>query len=55
MITKNRQMGREAIEEYLNPLNGYRGMLAYKGKEVKDHIKANRAHLKKQVEENHSK
>lgn len=43
----NRFQHREAIEDYLNPLNGYRGKLQAQGKEVKNHIKANRAALRK--------
>ena len=42
MITYNRHQGRDAIEDILNPLNGHRGQLAYKGKEVKNHMKMHR-------------
>lgn len=42
----NRYKHREAIEDVLNPLNGYRGKLQAQGKEVKDHIMQNRFALK---------
>tara|TARA_B110000305_G_C19042487_1_gene448860 strand:+ start:107 stop:319 length:213 start_codon:yes stop_codon:yes gene_type:complete len=55
MITYNRHQGRDAIEDILNPLNGYRGQQAYKGKEVKNHMKQHRASLNKIAEKNHQK
>lgn len=39
----------------MTPLNGYRGEQAYKGKELKNHMKANRASLNKIAEKNHKK
>ena len=42
----NRYKTREAIEDMLNPLNGFRGKLEAQGKNVKDHIKQNRMSLK---------
>jgi hypothetical protein len=44
-------MKRDAIEDFLNPLNGYRGQLAHQGKEVKDHRVLNREMLRKKTEE----
>jgi hypothetical protein len=43
----NRFNKREQIEDMLHPLNGLRGKLEAQGKEVKDHIKANRMALRK--------
>ena len=48
-IVQNRHMQRTAIEDCLNPINGYRGALAAKGKEVKNHMKEQRELLKKKT------
>ena len=47
----NRYKAREAIEDVLHPLNGYRGKLEAQGKQVKDHIKQNRMSLKNKEQE----
>jgi hypothetical protein len=54
-IVQNRQMQRSAIEDILNPINGYRGALAAKGKEVKNHMKEQRELIKKKTLENQQK
>jgi len=46
-MKKTRYSERTAIEDFINPLNGYRGKLEAQGKEVKNHIKENRIALKK--------
>ena len=51
-IVQNRHMQRAAIEDILNPINGYRGALAAKGKEPKNHMKEQRELLKKKTQEN---
>ena len=47
MIQKNRHMQREAIEDFLNPLNGYRGQLIAQGKTPINHMKKHREALRK--------
>lgn len=51
-IIKNRHMQRNAIDDFLNPINGYRGALAAQGKEVKNHMKEQRELIKKKTLEN---
>jgi hypothetical protein len=50
----NRYKHREAIEDMIRPLDGYRGKLEAQGKSLTDHIKKNRMALK-QAEEKFSK
>ena len=47
----NRYKAREAIEDILHPLNGYRGKLEAQGKQVTNHIKQNRISLKSKEQE----
>lgn len=47
----NRYKHREAIEDLLNPLNGYRGKLEAQGKQVKNHFVQNKLALKKKEEQ----
>ena len=54
-IIQNRHLQRNAIEDVLNPLNGYRGALAAQGKTVKNHMKEQRELLKRKTEENQQK
>ena len=42
----NRLQHRETIEDFIRPLNGYRGKLEAQGKTPKDHIKENRMKLR---------
>ena len=51
-IIVNRHMQRAAIEDFLNPINGYRGTLASQGKEVKNHMKEQRDLIRKKTLEN---
>ena len=51
-IIVNRHMKRTAIEDFLNPINGYRGNLAAQGKEVKNHMKEQRGLIRKKTLEN---
>ena len=46
----NRLKYREKIEDYIRPLDGFRGKLEAQGKEVKNHIKQNRLALKGEEE-----
>ena len=45
-MNQSRYQNRSTIEDFINPLNGYRGKLEAQGKQVKNHMKANRAALK---------
>ena len=51
MIQRGRQ-DRTAIADFLNPVNGHRGMLELQGKKPKDHRKNNLNFIKQKEEEN---